>query len=147
VIRRVGFTGSREAPTAPQRRALAQWMLERGVSELHHGDCVGSDKVAHMLARLFGWRVVVHPGMGPANLRAFVSNYEELRAAKPNLERNGDIATETDELVACPSGPETLRSGTWATIRRARKLGRRINIFWPDGTATCEPNEVAGAAE
>jgi len=140
---RFGFTGSRDGPSAPQRRALANWMIERGFSELHHGDCIGADKCAHIIARILGWRVVVHPGDGPRHLRAFVRSYDEIRPAKPYLERNGDIVTETDELVACPSGPETLRSGTWATIRRARKLGRRINIFWPDGTATCEPERPA----
>lgn len=52
----------------------------------------------------------------------------EERPAKPYLERNKDIANEgIDGLIAAPSGwVEELRSGTWATVRYARKLKRTI---------------------
>ena len=45
---------------------------------------------------------------------------------------------ETDMLVACPKGPEEVRSGTWSTVRFARKRGKRIVIIMPDGTVTEE---------
>lgn len=39
------------------------------------------------------------------------------------------LAVRADLLVAFPSGSvEELRSGTWATIRRARKLGVRVSL-------------------
>jgi hypothetical protein len=41
-------------------------------------------------------------------------------------------------LAACPKGPEERRSGTWATVRYARKTGKPVVIFWPDGTVTEE---------
>jgi hypothetical protein len=54
--------------------------------------------------------------------------------------RNHDIVDETELLIACPGElAEAVRSGTWATVRYARKLGRPIVIFWPDGSVTGEP--------
>jgi hypothetical protein len=42
-------------------------------------------------------------------------------------------------LVAAPSGTTELRrSGEWATIRYARKLGRAIWLVFPDGTVHVE---------
>ncbi len=136
--RRYGFTGSREQPTFEQATALRFW-FEARAGEFHHGDCIGSDEAAHDIVRsLRDWRIVVHPGDTP-HLRAYVSGYNELYPVKPNLERNTDIVNETDELVATPAGPETLRSGTWSTIRKALRAGKRTTIIWPDGSVEVEP--------
>jgi predicted Rossmann fold nucleotide-binding protein DprA/Smf involved in DNA uptake len=43
---------------------------------------------------------------------------------------------ETGVLVAMPDGPEELRSGTWATVRYARKQGKDGRIIYPDGLVT-----------
>ena len=42
-------------------------------------------------------------------------------------------------LLATPKGPEKLRSGTWATVRYARKVGKRIVIIEPDGKQVEQP--------
>ena len=45
------------------------------------------------------------------------------------MERNDRLALEADRLVAYPlSAVEQLRSGTWATVRRFRKLGKPVEI-------------------
>ena len=50
------------------------------------------------------------------------------------LARNRIIAARCDALLACPAEPdEQLRSGTWSTIRYARKAGKPITIIRPDG--------------
>jgi hypothetical protein len=37
-------------------------------------------------------------------------------------------------VIAAPmSSAEILRSGTWATIRYARKAGKPVLIIWPNG--------------
>jgi cytosine/uracil/thiamine/allantoin permease len=57
----------------------------------------------------------------------------------PYLWRNHQIVDATAALLACPfEFEEQLRSGTWATVRYARTLGRPIRFFWPDGTTTAE---------
>ena len=58
---------------------------------------------------------------------------------KPPLERNCDIVLDGDLLIATPHGyQEEMRSGTWYTIRQARKRGKKIIIVWPNGSQTCE---------
>jgi hypothetical protein len=50
---------------------------------------------------------------------------------RPYLKRNEDMIKKCDMLIACPidKNKEILRSGTWATIRKARKLNRIIHIL------------------
>lgn len=63
---------------------------------------------------------------------------DEKREPLPYLARNCVIVDEADILLACPKGPEEQRSGTWATVRYARKQNKRIVIVYPDGTITTE---------
>ena len=106
----------------------------------HHGDCIGADKNFHDLLFSFRSYIVLHP---PKNTlyRAFCPNWDEIRPTKEYLDRNDDIAKKTDFMIACPKGfEEELRSGTWATIRRARKRHKDVYIIWPDGTVKKEIN-------
>lgn len=121
---KVGFTGSRTNPTDGQIDWLHQILLLSRATELHHGDCVGADKVAHGMALALGMKIVVHPPTNP-KLRAGCIG-DELRPEFPYLVRNKNIVDETEILVALPSGPEHVRSGTWWTIRYARGLKRPI---------------------
>ena len=55
-------------------------------------------------------------------------------AEKRYLERNRDIVDACDILIACPRTlKEELRSGTWATVRYARKVGKPVAILWNNG--------------
>jgi hypothetical protein len=46
------------------------------------------------------------------------------------MKRNDELVAQCDVLLAFPrSAKEELRSGTWATIRRARKAGKEIRLF------------------
>jgi DNA polymerase len=128
---RVGSTGTRHGCTPEQLAALRQVLRELPGRELHHGDCVGFDDQAHDVAESLGYRVVVHPPT-ESSLAAGRAG-DERREPRPYLVRNEDILRETEELVACPSGPESMRSGTWSTVRRARQLRRPITTVWPDG--------------
>ena len=57
-----------------------------------------------------------------------------IRPAKPPLDRNHDIVERCDLLIATPhTVEEQLRSGTWATIRYARKVHRPHYIIRPCG--------------
>lgn len=142
-MRGVGFTGTQRGLTKEQKVSLGRVLLFDVAGEaahsFHHGDCVGADEEAHGLASHWGIRIVLHPPDNDAK-RAFCVNVRpdlwdeiEVREAKPYLLRNREIVDETEVLVACPGGPEELRSGTWSTVRYARKLGRPVVIVWPDG--------------
>ena len=138
----VGFTGTRHGLEIGQKHALHLW-LENNAPRLeffHHGAQVGADSEAVEL--ITTWLrdrpvIVAHPG--PSACPRAIRNSTELRPEKPYLARNLDIARECQLLLACPMGPEEVRSGTWATVRYARTLRRQIVIFWPDGDITSEP--------
>ena len=122
-------------------------LVTAGAKSFHHGCCVGADEqaavavVAHHAGTLF---VVGHP---PENQTLLSRDAEacccELRNPRPYMTRNQEIVEECDVLVACPRGPEERRSGTWTTVRMARRAGRRVVVVWPDGTVTWEPQPSA----
>jgi len=129
---KVGFTGTQVGMTNRQKLELKEYLQVLGVTELHHGDCVGADDEAADIARLMGIRLVMHP---PTDSRKRAYNFrigEEVRDQHPYLTRNHHIVDETEILIATPkTGYEELRSGTWATVRYARKLGRRVYVLTP----------------
>lgn len=126
----VGITGTRNTLTDAQLDWL--WRTIPEYEELHHGACVGADQAAHEAALDNGVPVIVHPPTN-ARLRMPYDARATWLPAKPYLERNRAIVDATDELLAFPDGPERQQSGTWATIRYARALGRPITICYPDG--------------
>ncbi|WP_439627538.1 hypothetical protein [Gemmata sp.] len=133
---KIGFTGSRVGMTTAQRDAFASRIT--APEEFHHGCCVGADEDAARMVFGTGCPRVV--GHAPDNAR-YVSEVAlgcntENHDPLPYLGRNQRIVDATDVLVACPMGPEVLRSGTWSTVRYARKQRKRIVIIWPDGTVT-----------
>jgi hypothetical protein len=139
---KVGFTGSRDGTTCEQHKALCAKVRELDITEFHHGCCVGADAEAFAAVRTWvkAARTVAHP----PDKRAMLSGNavllsDERREPRPYLDRNRDIVDACDVLLACPKGPEEQRSGTWATVRYARKKGKQIYIFWPNGEVTEEP--------
>ena len=99
-----------------------------------HGDCVGADAQFHDICSQLGvWQILVFPTHdGP--LRAHCSSTLTAAPTDP-LARNRRIVEVSDLLVAAPDGPETLRSGTWSTVRHARRRGRRVVTILRDGSA------------
>ena len=132
----IGFTGTRRGMTVAQRKALRALLLN-GSGKLHHGDAIGADAEAHDIAVALGRGVVIHPASLP-DQRAFKSA-ADIRSPKAPLVRNKVIVRETSVLIAAPGErTEQLRSGTWATIRHARRLKRPIAIIYPDGSELIE---------
>jgi hypothetical protein len=145
---KLGVAGSRNGATAAQRIAMQNviWSF-LPISESHHGDCIGVDDLfAEMIEAVI--EVVgnpttryVYPADVPNNLRAFRTGI--IAPTKPPLERNKDLVDACNVLIAVPSGPETYRgSGTWACIRYARSVGRRIVILQPDGKIVRENETI-----
>lgn len=126
----VGFTGARTALTPAQLAWLLARLREyyRPGRTFHHGDCVGKDEAAAKLARELGYVIVSHPATG-TKLRAYVPA-DELREPLPPLERNRVIVDSCLVLLAVPDGAELPRSGTWSTVRYARRVGCRTRNWW-----------------
>jgi hypothetical protein len=134
---RIGFTGTRQGMTAEQACALRDLLTSHPGAVLHHGDCIGADEQAHDIAVSQGCGIVIHPPLDDKQ-RAFRPAVRT-RTPKPYLVRNKAIVRETDLLIATPAeASEQLRSGTWSTVRFARRQGRAIWIIQPDGTVIRE---------
>lgn len=130
--------------------------------EFHHGDCIGSDAQAAIamdavrrhLIDYFGSRagctirIICHPGYPPnhpkeTKFRAFTNFNDEIREPKPFVARDHDIVDETEEMIATPvSANEEIRSGTWTTVRYARKRKRKITILLPKKTKKFDPHAL-----
>jgi hypothetical protein len=125
---RVGFTGTQKGMTDNQKQVFIEFIKTNIPKEFHHGDCIGADSDAHELVKKYSpnTKIVIHPP-SDTKKRAFKSG--ELLGEKDYLARNKDIVETTDVLVAAPkTEKEELRSGTWSTVRHARKLNRKIVI-------------------
>lgn len=136
-MKHVGFTGTQNDLTQAQILALLQAMGDARADVLHHGDCIGADAMAHVVAKRLGVARHTHPPVN-ASKRAHCDDAEHTSEPREYLDRNHDIVDACASLIACPSGPETLRSGTWSTVRYARKACKPITLVWPDGRITHE---------
>lgn len=140
---RIGFTGTQQEITQAQLMAGGQLfdLFEREANEFHHGCCIGADATAAMTVSV-KWPICEIIGHPPTDRKKVSligqSICDTLRKPLPYLDRNKAIVLESDILIACPKGEEELRSGTWSTVRFARKLHRPIYIVCPDGTITEE---------
>jgi hypothetical protein len=144
---KIGTTGTKNGGSPEQlaeaRRKLVEWQSQ-GADELHHGWCIGWDDQIAAIAKELGYRIVAHPGFGPKNpestkYRGLFNKNDEVRESKPFIKRDQDIVNETDCVLAGPAGRiEQVRSGTWTTVRFARKQGRRE----PDQLYICRPSAL-----
>lgn len=127
---RLGFTGTHLGMSPNQADMLRLRFAQGDVVEFHHGDCVGADEQADQIARDYGVRVVIHP---PEDWKSRAGCYRErdvILPEQPYLIRNHEIVDDTDEMYAAPRGhKEALRSGTWATVRYARKVGKPLTVL------------------
>jgi hypothetical protein len=134
---KIGVTGTRKTLLNDQRNWLLYFITDLGkrvhIDELHHGDCVGADGYAHILAMELGLKVIVHPPLDP-QYRAFCNGPNTtIMKERDFLRRDRDIVSAVDIIAALPEGPEGLhkRSGTWYTIRYARKHNVPVALYAP----------------
>ncbi len=67
------------------------------------------------------------------------AEYMVEEAPEEYLIRNANIVRATEYLIAMPAHhSEVRRSGTWATIRSARRQGKTTYIIDPGGLLTIE---------
>jgi hypothetical protein len=142
----IAYTGTQQGMNEAQMLALRS-LIPQGC-KFRHGDCIGGDSQAHLLAIRADCEIYIHP-CTVENKRAYNTGIGSRRPvviypARPPLLRNGDMVTVTEWLIATPfQDQEVLRSGTWSTIRYAMKHRQtfdgayRITQIKRDGTL-CE---------
>lgn len=137
----IAFTGSQEGMTNAQNFKLATVLnVLRAVDDSFiHGDCIGCDALAHDIAAHFDYRIYIRP-CTIRSKRAFRKDKVfHLYTPEDPMKRNTKIVEDGRMLVATPRQfKEVTKSGTWATIRRARRIGRPILYIWPDGSVNVE---------
>lgn len=141
---KIGFTGTQQGMKASQAgkiySLINDYFHENLIynSEFHHGDCYGADAQAHNIAKTFKLYIIIHPPIKTIK-RAYCDG-DIILEPKEYLNRNKDIVRASDLLLATPNEfTEQIRSGTWSTIRFARKLKKQIIIVYPDGSWINEP--------
>lgn len=149
----IGFTGTRSGMTNEQKAMLRCIFEDCFVSskardvklEFVHGGAVGADREAHHIARNLSFEAIhIYPCHRIVGFD-IVWNYPPVKAVhvlhtiqKP-LVRNRMMVDLANGMIAAPLGyEEELRSGTWATIRYARKTKTPLKIIWPNGSVTVE---------
>lgn len=142
----IGFTGTRKGMCDLQKLYLRFLIRQLDPVEFHHGDCIGADAEAHEIVMSFNvgrleahkTKIHIHPPVNNKS-RAFcgVDNalkYCTVHKSEKYLKRNRSIVDASDILVAMPNQQkEILRSGTWATVRYAKKKKVELYVILPDG--------------
>ena len=132
---KIGMTGSRNGISNAAINTLTSLPFFNidDVNQVHHGDCIGADTTFHNIVEKMNIEIVIHPPLDN-KLRSYCKSINILKP-KPYLQRNHNIVDASDILIAFPpSKEEVLRSGTWSTIRYARKNKKTIYIIFPDGS-------------
>jgi hypothetical protein len=135
----IGISGTREMPTALQAERIRQLIrgLQPGTTVVT-GACVGVDALAAKIA--FSTPGIHVMTVVPANRKAVDPNWQrychdfyEMPLGTSYRDRNLYIVDLCDWLLAFPMYAEwdgrSTRSGTWQTIRLARKAGKQAQAF------------------
>ena len=133
--RSIGVTGTRTILTLFQTNWLDSWLTANTAKVLHHGDCTGADDVASVKFHKYGTYIIAHPGLEGREYRAYCIANDLVLPATSTFRRNELIVKLSDLLLAFPQGKKEdfIRSGTWQTIRFARKYNRPHIIVYPEG--------------
>lgn len=134
----IGFTGSRQGITPAQRDTLRRLLEEIYPDIVVHGCAIGADAQFAFLCSVRSPRphIIGYPSDQPSQTDDEACGLcDEIKPPSPPLRRNREIVDTSNRLLACPaSDTEELRSGTWATIRYARRKQRHITLILPDGS-------------
>ena len=136
------FTGTRQGLTPEQHDRLQDVIDVLQPVLVHNGACEGADRAMHRLCRGRAILSEYHPSNSEqmAWAKSIRHAQEAIRALRGPLLRNGVmVRLGVRGLIATPGEEhEILRSGTWATIRVARKHNRPIWIISPSGLVRAE---------
>ena len=157
----IGFTGTQAGMSLKQKESFRFRVWKFYQDEMHacsvvgarnmtfhHGDCIGADENAHRIIENSSdlesicSEIVLHIPRVDLK-RAFMDRDRRLdskikitvRDPLDYLVRNKVIVDESEVLFACPYTPnQEVRSGTWSTVRYARKKGKTVMLIKPDGS-------------
>lgn len=129
----VGFTGTRDISKVSKERLTKLWevMLDYkvlgGCVGVVHGGAIGADEYFHNICVGNMLPIKIRWAYTPRELKGLYEDYPP----EPPLIRNKKIVDDCDVLIALPIDPkvEEARSGTWHTIRIAKRMNKNIIII------------------
>jgi hypothetical protein len=133
----LSFTGTEHGMDSQQKDRFDALIREGGIRLLIHGACIGADDEADEIAAYHGVPRLAYPSTKTdkrvpnavllARTGSHITFHKEVLDP---LKRNPLIVLAGDRLVACPyEQEEIIRSGTWTTVRHARRLGREVLVI------------------
>lgn len=132
---KLGFTGTMGGLTVRQHYMLFERLTSLKPAVLVHGGCIGGDDEADKMAADMGIPRLVFPStridkrVSDEVLRSRTGSVVWIRPAKEPLDRNPDIVNAVEQLIACPRQSRMItRSGTWTTVRLARRILGDVNV-------------------
>lgn len=129
----VGFTGTVRGMTPEQKEMVYVLLQEMDPEWAHHGDCIGADAQFHRLAQLQGILTHGHPPINQS--KSAFCHFDMVSEPLDYIVRNHAIVDAVTIMLATPGEEfERLRSGTWATVRYARKTNTDIYVVLPNGS-------------
>jgi hypothetical protein len=125
--------------TQAQKAAVREIVARSPFAKACHGDCVGADAEFDEIAREHGLARYIFPcDIESARAHCELRGANQLNEPAKPLLRNRWIvnATMGGIMIATPKeASEVLRSGTWATVRLARRQGVTLHVIVPDGSS------------
>ena len=140
----IAFTGTRQGMTNDQKSSVFALLTDLMPDFTLHGCCRGADVdfndlvLRHRTDLNPNVRIHGHPSESTYNSDDQCSDLCEgmdytAPMGKP-LSRNALMVKNAELVIGCPPNYENvLRSGTWSTIRKAKRKDKVIIVF-PDGT-------------
>jgi hypothetical protein len=139
---KIGFTGTQIGMTPSQKRVVSQLLKSGSPTEAHMGDCIGADEDFYHLVKELAPNAKTIGHVPNIDSKRAKLEYDEEFPPKPYLERNHDIVDNSDVMVATPKETEEqLRSGTWATVRYAKKKNKKLVVVFPSGAYSIYNNK------
>ena len=135
----LGFTGTRDGMTQRQKDWVVRLFEMYKPVGVVHGMCIGADAQFHELALAYKkeyypqLRIVGRPcTIKRDQMQIRYADFQTVHGEMPPLIRNQEIVDSCTKLIACPKlMVEEIRSGTWATIRYARRSVKHLLLIWP----------------
>lgn len=127
---KIAITGARSMGTVKGDLDLALWVFDdyQISTEFLVGGAKGADTIMASIAYNAGYRVTLYAPAAPYNIKCEKFAHHVLAcpmSAEPYRTRNEMLVRDADFVIAFPEFEESdgrsKRSGTWMTIRMARK--------------------------
>jgi len=136
-----GFTGTRAGMTEKQKDLTRACLTLGQPAIIRHGAAYGADREFHAIWREELPRRFADVWPADDKSRKLFDDQDNVAVnpVLPPLQRNEEIVKRSKYMIATPhTQQEELRSGTWATVRCARRLEKPCLIIWPNGVMTLD---------